>query len=149
MSAHTPGPWSGRPLSTHTPGHVRLCTPDYAIYIFSVKDGGMVADRPIDGEDGQHTLRARGTGHGRSEDEQKANMRRFAAAWNAAHDAGLSTEALEQGVVREALDAIAAVVPYLLCRCDEGWPDLTPASATHHTNALDGLRAVLAKAGRS
>ena len=38
-----------------------------------------------------------------NEVECGANAERIKAAWNAAHDAGLSTEALEQGVVKEAL----------------------------------------------
>lgn len=36
-----------------------------------------------------------------SDEELHANARHLAAAWNAAHDAGLSTEALEAGMVEQ------------------------------------------------
>lgn len=46
-------------------------------------------------------------------DESGANARRVVACWNAAHEAGLSTEALEAGVVKDALAACEAVDAHL------------------------------------
>jgi len=42
----------------------------------------------------------------RDDEQAEANARRIVAACNAAHDAGLTTEALESGVVKDMLEAL-------------------------------------------
>lgn len=77
--------------------------------------------------------------HGRFAEEWSANARRLVACWNAAHDAGLSTEALEAGVVKKMAQAIFEIALV--------YPDrLSLEEAREAISSIGNLaRAVLAK----
>lgn len=50
--------------------------------------------------------------HGQNDiptNKDEADFRRLVACWNAAHDASLSTEALESGVVKEMIEALKQI----------------------------------------
>lgn len=71
--------------------------------------------------------------------EKEANARRLVACWNAAHDAGLSTEALEARVVKKMAQAIFEIALV--------YPDrLSLEEAREAISSIGNLaRAVLAK----
>lgn len=78
------------------------------------------------------------------------SLRRVAAAWNAAHDAGLSTETLEAGVVKELIKASRAA---LLClrssafNLSESKSQNSKRSARIYGDVARELEAVLAMIG--
>jgi hypothetical protein len=45
--------------------------------------------------------------------DRHANARRIAALWNAANRMGLSTEAIEEGVLSDLLEALKELLPFI------------------------------------
>lgn len=71
-------------------------------------------------------------------EEREANARRIVALWNMAHDLGLSTEAIEAGIVGEMREALrATVAPHD--------PHGSPQSGCVACDANEKVRAVLSK----
>jgi len=79
---------------------------------------GVVAQCPLTGLESGNEVAA-------------ANARRIAATWNACEEAGLSTEALESGVVREMVEALEALLPSIEDAVGEiyYWPEYERAKA--------------------
>lgn len=85
--------------AAYTPGRLKMS------FAASATANGSVAVYLVD-ENGRKV----GTVWGR-ESERALTADRIVCAWNAAHDAGLSTEVLEAGVVERMIEALRDLVP--------------------------------------
>ena len=89
----------------HTPGLVTA----HGREIVGPDNGNCIIRRAMAHLLGIRSLRPTGT-TGSDADNIEANARRIAACWNAAEEAGLSTEALEAGCVKAQREALESLV---------------------------------------
>ena len=118
-------------MDQHTPGKVH-----WEIHDVIYPDGYI--DRLVQ-EGGRVILR-----HASIRPMEPEDRRRIAACWNACEEAGIPTEALEAGVVREMVEAITEIVDHCNWQ-DEHHPDGRAVVHKLHYSIADNLRHILTK----